>query len=234
MARGPEITDEVKMLIAALHKEHPKWTNKMIRNEVSSIVSQRDSSLPKGWPSKFAIDRIMPGVRERERRRKSKPDPIDQPWTVQSMSNSKYYIPPEALPSVLHAWFLATHKGYQLSIRDARWVGRLHAAVRDIETLLYYSGLASMAEMLAEMAGIEDFVGYDAVNLFVFSTMTDHAITTEEAKTVAGISEEIRPKTVDAFSWVQGIFEAKGYLSMLGIIGKALGEARPKRNGGKK
>ena len=59
MAKGPEITDDIRMLVTKLHKEHPKWTNEMIRNEVMSISHKRDPSLPKGWPSKFAIDRII-------------------------------------------------------------------------------------------------------------------------------------------------------------------------------
>lgn len=237
MAKGPEITDEVRMLIAKLHDDHPKWTNKMIRNEVLSIVHEKNPSLPKGWPSKFAIDRIMPGIRERAKRSKFKPNPFDQPWTIQSMSISKYHIPPEALPSVLQVWFLVKQKRSNLSIRDAQWVGRLYAAITDIEALYGYSLLASIAETYAERAGIEDFVGYEAVNLYVFSTMTDHVITSEEAKRIAGISEEIRPKTVDLFPWVKGMYEAnipKGYWDELRVADEASKEVKPRRKGGAK
>lgn len=209
MAKGPQITDEVKTLIAKLHKEHPKWTNTVIRNEVSSIVCQRDSSLPKGWPSKFAIDRIMPGIRERAKRSKSAQNPIDQPWTVQSMGNSKYEIPPEALPSVLQVWFFAKQMGNNLSIREVRWVSRLHTAITDIEALYQNSSLASDMESLAEMAGIEDFLGTEAVNLFLFSKMTGHVITSKEAKSVGMGSMEIGPKGEHLYlvPWL-GRFEA--------------------------
>lgn len=208
MTKGPQITDEVKTLIAKVHKEHPKWTNTMIRNEVSSIVRKRDSSLPKGWPSKFAIDRIMPGIRERAKLSKSAPNPIDQPWTVQSMGNSRYEIPPEALPSVLQVWFFAKQMGNNLSIREALWVGRLHTAITDIEALYQNSDLASAMESLAEMAGIEDFAGTEAVNLSLFSAMTGHVITSKEAKSV-GMASMGGPKGEHLYMvpWM-GRFEA--------------------------
>jgi len=192
MAKGPKITDEVKMLVARLHDEHPKWTNKMIRNEVSDIVHKKDPLLPKGWPSKFAIDRIMPDLRERARRRKFEPNPIDQPWTVQSMSNSKYHIRPQALPSVLQVWFHVKQEGRHLSIREAQWVGRLYTAITDVETLCKESYMASAMESLAEMAGIDDFRATEAVNLYLFGIMTGHVITSEEAKSV-GASMGIGP-----------------------------------------
>ncbi len=209
MAKGPKITDELKMLIAKLHDEHPKWTNERIRFEVSIIVHKKNSSLPKGWPSKFAIDRIMPSIRERAKRSKSTPNPIDEPWTIQSMGSSKYHIPPEALPSVLQVWFFAKQKRRKLSIRVARWVGRLYSAITDIEALFYYSYKASIVETIAEKAGIEDFLGTEAVNLRVFSAMTGHVITSEEAKMVGAISAEIGPKGEDLylFPWAKGILE---------------------------
>jgi len=194
MARGPEITDEVKMLIARLHKEHPKWTNIMIRNEVLSIVHKRDSSLPKGWPSKFAVDRIMPGIRKHAKHNERERNPIDQPWTIQSMSNSQYYIPSEALPSVLRVWFHAKEQGYDLSIRHAQWVGRLYAVITDVETLSRESYMASAMESLAEWAGIKDFLGTEAVNLYLFSMMTGHVVTSEEAKSIGGALAPIGPK----------------------------------------
>jgi hypothetical protein len=211
MAKNPAVSDEVKLLIAKLHNDHPEWTNTMIRNEVLSAVHKRNPSLPKGWPSKFVIDRIMPGVRERVKRAGLERNPIDQPWTVQSMADSKYEIPPEALPSVLRVWFLTKQKGWQFSIRQAQWVGRLYAAITDIEALYGYSVSACFAEMLAEFGGIEGFVGYEPANLFVFSTMTGQVISREEAERIAGISKKIRPKSSrpDPIPWLEGMFAGR-------------------------
>ena len=206
------IPDEVRMLAAKLHHEHPKWTNATIRNEIRAILHKNDESLPpdkrypKDWPSKYAIDRIMPDIRERAKRSKFEPNPIDQPWTIQSMSKSEYHIPPEALPSVLQVWFLAKQKGISFGIRDAQWVSRLYTAVTDIDALHRYSFLASTAELYAERAGIEDFIGYEAVNLFIFSTMTGRVLTSKESKRVIGIAHEIRPKTADAVAWMESMW----------------------------
>ena len=196
MAKGPPISDEVKMYVAKLHKEHPKWTNMTIRNEVSFILHKKNPSLPEAWPSKFAIDRIMPGIREQLKRSKAEPNPVDRPWTVQSMGNSEHQIPPEALPSVLKVWFYVKNKGYDFTIRDAQWVGRLYAAIKDVKALYNYALTASMVEILAEMAGIDDFTGLEVVNLSIFSEMEHRIITSEEAKRVAGTSEWPLPSIV--------------------------------------
>ena len=188
MAKGPEITDKVRMLIANLHKEHPKWTNKMIRNEVSSIMRQGNPSLPKGWPSKYSIDRIMPGVRERVRLSKLNPDPRDTPWTITNMA--KYPIPPEALPSVLRVWVWAKdNKNYSLTIREAQWVARLYAAIEDTEALFAHSHGESYEEKNCEEAGIED-MGDPITNLWVFSTMTGQIITEEDRAEVWKLWEQ--------------------------------------------
>lgn len=239
MAKGPAISDEVKMLIARLHDRHPKWTNKRIRNEVSSIAHERNPSLPKGWPSKFAIDRIMPGIRERAKRSKSEQNPLDQPWTVQSMGNSEYQIPPEALPSVLQVWFDAKQNGTQFSIRWARWVGRLYAAIKRIDTLYDCSVLATLAETTAEKAGIEDFVGNEAANLLVFNLMTGRIFTTEEARSIAGIPWDIGPDGVDLylFAWGPDMSAAdvsKGYRHRFRTDDEASGEVKRRRKGGTK
>lgn len=189
MAKGPEITDEVRMLIARLHKEHLKWTNKMIRNEVLSIVHKKDPSLPKDWPSKFAIDRIMPGIRERVKRSQLEPNPLDKPWTIRSMNKSEYHIPPEALPSVLQVWHFFKDYDKTLTIREAQWVARLYAAIKDTENLCWYVNFMANVDRYVEEAGIEGHMGSQSDNLNVFSTMTGHVITREEDKRVTGWSE---------------------------------------------
>lgn len=188
MAKGPEITDEIRISIARLHKEHPKWTNSMIRNEVLSIMHQRDPSLPKGWPSKYSIDRIMPGVRDRVRRSKLEPDPLDKPWTIGSTPDS---IPPEALPSVLRVWYWSQGMNHTLTIRQAQWAARLHAAIKDTESLHGYSIFIARMVKEVEDAGVDDPSSkLEVANLQVFSIMTGHKITPEDEQRVLGWSEE--------------------------------------------
>ena len=69
MAKGPLITDEILMLAVMFHDEKPKLKNKEIRNLVWAKVHERDKELPeykrmpKEWPTKHVIDRIMPSIR---------------------------------------------------------------------------------------------------------------------------------------------------------------------------
>ena len=194
MAKGPEITDGLRMLISKLHDKHPKWTNKKIRLEVQKIMHRRDKTLAKkwpNWPSIHSIDRIMADIRKLEELRKLNPDSRDKPWTIQSMANPKYAIPPEALPAVLRAWYLLQDRGYALTIRDAQWVARLYAAIQNTENLCAYSGMVVGVEKRAEDAGIEDFRGPQAHNLYLFSTMTGHKITLKEQKRLLGWSDEL-------------------------------------------
>jgi len=118
----------------------------------------------------------------------SKPDLRDKPWTIHSMV--EYPIAAEALPSVLQVWFLVQDNDGSLSIRDAQWVARLYAAIKDIEYLCSYSMMMSLTEKLADVAGIEDFMGSRIANLHVFSIMTGHIITREEEERVSGLSTE--------------------------------------------
>lgn len=203
MAKGPHITNEVRILIAKLHEQHPKWTNTMIRNEVLSIVHKGDPSLPKDWPSKHSIDRIMPEIRYRARLRKLKPTYGDLPWTIQSMTTCP--IPPEALPSVLRVWFAAREKGRALSIRDAEWVSRLYAAIDNVESLYSYSRLLSMLQKLADISGIESFMGTPQDNLCVFSIMTGYVVTHQDLRMALGWPDDKLRQLEEVWPLLQGV-----------------------------
>ena len=154
MAKGPQITDEVKALIYKLHEKHPKWTNTMIRNEVLGIVHEKDKSLPREWPSKYSIDRIMPEIRDQVRQNKLKPDPVDEPWSMTTMG--EYYIPPETLPTVLALWgWMRETLDYHLTIREAQWAARLHVVADKIpiDEFSIYCRAYSATEMIYERIG---------------------------------------------------------------------------------
>lgn len=235
MAKGPEITNDIKMLTARLHHEHPKWTNAEIRNWIVVAVHKSEPSLAKNWPSKFAIDRIMPGIRDKERRSKVEPNPIDQPWTIQSMGISKYRVPAEALPSVMQVWYLAKQERRHFSIRDAQWVGRLYAAIKDISILWHYSFLASTAELWAERAEIQEFVGHELANAYVFSTMIGRSISKREAEKMLGISMEIRPDVVYMEPWSPPVTDIeRDFWDSVRIGNDVSKKAEHKRKGGEK
>jgi len=186
--RGPKITDEVKLLIAHLHKEHPKYTNEEIRNLVEANLRKANPDLPEGWPSKFVIDRIMPGIRERTRLSELNPDPRDRPWTTSSMI--KYPIPPEALPSVLQAWFRLRKKGFEfLTIRQAQWVARLYTTSDNIGVVIVLAMIESAFERDAERAGL-DYLGSQRMNFETYHTLTGRTFTDEEKYRLTGLSDE--------------------------------------------
>lgn len=183
MAKGPEITDEIRLLATKLHKEHPKWTNKEIRNWILKSVHEDDPSLPKEWPSKFAIDRIMPGIRERIRKSKLEPSPLDKPWSVLTMI--QYPIPPEALPSVLRVWYLAKDWGYALTIREAQWVARVYAVTENRFALMAYSNERACFEQECEDAGVEAEARPGRLSLpdlVLYRIMTGDKMSREEIK----------------------------------------------------
>lgn len=176
MAKGPEITDEVKALASKLHEEHPKWTNSMIRNEVLGIVHQKKPSLPKDWPSKFAIDRIMPDIREKLRLSKLTPNPIDEPWSTATMA--EYQISPEALPTVLALWaWMLENLHVKLTIRQAQWAARLYTVAEKMHVYTFSMLCRSHAitEMIYERIGAHrgPFHGAD---WYMFCSMTGQDI----------------------------------------------------------
>ena len=198
MPKGPQITDDIKMLIADLHRDHPKWTNKKIRLEVQKIIHREDKALARewpSWPSTFSIDRIMPEIRERLRASQVRPDALDNAWTIQSIA--KYPIAPESLPSVLETWFFVqdfkselksdVHGPSPLTIRQAQWVARLHAAIKDTKALLGYSMIMADFERQAEVAGL-DYFGSQWTTLEVFGELTGRTFTRQEMEKTTGLS----------------------------------------------
>jgi len=194
MIKGPDITDEIKVLVSKLHESHPKWTNKKIRLEVQKIKHREDETLaekyPK-WPSTFSIDRIMADVKKRKRLRQLTRDLRDNPWTIQSLA--KYPIPRDALPSVLEAWFLVQSLKPDIkqipsvTIRQSQWVARLYTVIKDTRTLLTYSmGMADL-EKQAEDAGL-DYYGSQWDTLEIFSQMAGRQFTDKEKREITGLS----------------------------------------------
>ena len=200
MARGPLITDEILILAIKLYEEHPKWTNKKIRNVIWATVHERDEALPehkrmpKNWPSEHAINRILPEIKREVERRKTEPNPHDKPWTIQSIA--KYPIPPESLPSVLETWFFVqdfksalksdAHGPSPLSIRQAQWVARLYCVIKDTKALLTYSMIMADFERQAEVAGL-DYFGSQWTTLEVFGKLTDRTFTHEQMERITGL-----------------------------------------------
>jgi hypothetical protein len=155
MAKGPQITDEVRILAAKLCKEHPRWKNKEIRNWIVASVHKADPSLPKGWPSKYAIDRILPDIREELRKQKVNPNPLDRPWSLDDLRDNP--MPPEVLPKVFKLWGLGKEVHKELTNREVKWVVQLSAMTDDLFRLWNAASLCARWEQISELANFSHF-----------------------------------------------------------------------------
>jgi len=130
MAKGQAITPEIENLIASLYeKHHGKWKAPRVRSEVEFILRKADESTPKGFPSLSKVQKVLATVRGSLRN----PNKLDKPWSISTGVAAGIEIPTEALPFVVATWvFMKDAWDYDLTVREARWLGRLQGMARAI------------------------------------------------------------------------------------------------------
>jgi hypothetical protein len=145
MPKGPTITHRVRELIAKVHYEHTDWRAKEVQHEVNALLAKGHPGLNPDWPGLSAIQK------ELNRLRKS-PNPQDKPWNMLTLS--EYELPPEALPAVLHAWFhTRLNSSHPFTVREAKWVARLHCIMKDIDQLTKIAHDYASGEYIGERYG---------------------------------------------------------------------------------
>ena len=147
--RGPNVTDEIEALIAAVHQKHPKWKAPKVRDEVSSIICKNNPSLSFYWPSLSIVQKVLATVRKKEKELPNNPQ--DKPWSTATLDS--YPIPPEALAVVLKLWKSRIEKGDGLTIREAKWAARLSGLFEDIEKLHSVASRHARTELMYELIG---------------------------------------------------------------------------------
>jgi hypothetical protein len=61
------------------------------------------------------------------------PNPEEQPWDILRLGDKEYPIPSEAIPLILRLWVGKREQlGRYLTVREARWAGRLYALAKDV------------------------------------------------------------------------------------------------------
>jgi hypothetical protein len=95
VAKGALITDRVKILIAKVHREHPKWKAPMVRNEVDYLLHDEK---PTGWPSLSTVQKVLAEVRKNE----GQPSPEDKPWHMGMLN--EYPMSPEEVSAIFRVW----------------------------------------------------------------------------------------------------------------------------------
>ena len=139
------------------------------------------------WPGKppeiEVLERKISKVRAHETL------PVDKPWSVESMV--MYPIPAEALPLVLRAWVYAREKlNISLTIRQAQWIARLYAAIKDIPALVEQALSYASFELIGELLGKSYGTDTTGVDLALFESMTGERLTIEHRARILGVDIE--------------------------------------------
>jgi hypothetical protein len=151
MARGNVLTPGIKKLIVKVYLEHPEWHTRKIREEVINQYHQvsRIYDDP-NWPGLSVIQKELAKIRKKKSELPPEESELDNPWDVGSLL--KYNIPPQAIPTLLQ--IRKTQDDFSewpLTIRQARWIGRLHSLTGDINRLMTWSRIYDFIESFNEL-----------------------------------------------------------------------------------
>ena len=145
MAKGPRVTPEVELLVARVHRQHPKWKAPRVRDEVESRLRDRNPNISKGWPSLSKVQKILAVVRKTEHDVFEE----DAPWHIGTLC--KFPIAPEALPDLVKLWSARCRSGKGLTIRQAVWFGRLYGIAKAYPTRYVHNLIFDFAEFEQEL-----------------------------------------------------------------------------------
>jgi len=150
MPKGPKITDEVKRYIAEVNERHPEWVAKEVRAEVHTLLSQVNPQIKPDWPGLSVVQILLKKIRDRKGVRD--PLPIDLPWSMGTID--EYSLPSEVVPKLFEINKIKS--GYEpLSIREAKWAGRLHVVIQGVMELAIGCTIYAERERICEKAGID-------------------------------------------------------------------------------
>lgn len=130
MAQGQAIGPEIENLIGEIHDKHRKWKAPKVWHEVESILRERavkDHKEVQNEPGEFLslskVQHVLTNIRRNERT----PSRLDKPWSIYDGIAEGVEISTDALPFVLEVWiFMKDAWNHDLTIREARWLDRLH------------------------------------------------------------------------------------------------------------
>jgi hypothetical protein len=112
--RGPKIKPTIRALIRITARE-----DKRDRRVVALALQKLIERLGEPVPGEETLMRMISEERNKD------PNPEDQPWHFGTLND--YPLSPEGLKAVLEAYWFADRHGATLTIREAKWIGRLCA-----------------------------------------------------------------------------------------------------------
>jgi len=169
MAKGPYLTDKVRLVIAEVWNNHRDWRGKEILFEVNKLLRQKKLTEVK-------LPTIQREVARLRRKRSEGMAPtlgsgVDRPWSISTLE--KYPISGASLGLVFECYRDRLDRHTQnrteeslkqlLTIRQAKWMGRLYPVVSSLidkktnllESLAYWAYRYADLEQCGELSDVE-------------------------------------------------------------------------------
>ena len=139
MARGKRIPQWLRYLIAQEALRNRREPREAVAVRIEAYLQERSEMAPQR-------DTLLKMISEFRRQT----DPLDRPWSVSCLPN--FEIPPDALPRVLEAWAHQMRYDSSLTVREVRWIARLHQVLKDkdLDTLIGAAHLHASREKADE------------------------------------------------------------------------------------
>jgi len=157
MAKGPIITDEVRLLISEVHIAHPHWQAKDVQHEVNVRMGGKG-------PRISAIQKQLTTVRKASA---SVSKNLEAPWSLGISAD--YGIPLETNEVLMKIWKWCAVVGMTLTIREAQWVARLRGIAPD-DLLFLWAIRYARREQVCRLLGREEIYTADLDIDIVFPT----------------------------------------------------------------
>ncbi len=135
MAKGPYLTEDVRLRIALIAKSHKDWKPGAVRDELLKQLAASGGWYEPDWPSKSTVEKEVRRLRVAEG-----PHPVDEqdkPWSL--VATARYEVPPDVLPIVFDACAARLSEGTPLTIREAKWIARLSHVFTEKAVLIYHA-----------------------------------------------------------------------------------------------
>lgn len=177
-SRNMSIT--VRRLIAEAAVTNPKKPRRALAIELQNLIERMGEVVP----SEETIEKLISQARNHD------PHPQDNPWSLVSVEQYPNLFSPEALPSVLQAWvYVREHLKCSFTIRQAKWVARLYAVIKDIPNLISKALCYAQIELIASIipGGEIETSGAD---LSIFELMTGEEVSVERRCQILGIDKK--------------------------------------------
>jgi hypothetical protein len=125
MARGKRIPQWLRCVVAEEALRNRREPREAVAVRIETYLEARSEMAPQR-------DTLLKMISEFRRQT----DPLDRPWSVSSLPN--FEIPADALPKVMEAWAYQIRNDSSLTVREVRWIARLHQVLkhRDLGILI--------------------------------------------------------------------------------------------------